>query len=91
MFIYWLARKTECYILGVTSDLIGRTWQHKEGVIDGFSKEYWIKKLVYFEVHDEIEQAILREKQLKKWNRAWKIRLIEEKNPDWNDLYEEIV
>lgn len=65
-------------------------WQHKEGVAEGFSKQYWVKKLVYFEVHDDIEQAIIREKQLKKWNRQWKINLIEKENPEWKDLYEKL-
>jgi putative endonuclease len=90
-YVYILTSKKDGVLyIGVTSELIGRTWQHKEGVFEGFSKKYWVKKLVYFEVYEEIEQAILREKQLKKWNRAWKIRLIEEKNPEWKDLYEEI-
>ena len=91
-YVYILASKKDGVLyIGVTSDLVGRTWQHKEGVADGFSKKYWVKKLVYFEVHQDIEQAIIREKQLKKWNRDWKIRLIEEQNPQWNDLYETIV
>ena len=91
-YVYILASKMDGVLyIGVTSDLVGRTWQHKEGVADGFSKKYWVKKLVYFEVHQDIEQAIIREKQLKKWNRDWKIRLIEEQNPQWNDLYETIV
>jgi len=91
-YVYILASKKDGVLyIGVTSDLIGRTWQHKEAVVSGFSKKYWVKKLVYFEVHQDIEQAITREKQMKKWNRDWKIRLIEENNPDWNDLYETIV
>ena len=91
-YVYILASKKDGVLyIGVTSDLIGRTWQHKEAVVKGFSEKYWVKKLVYFEVHQEIEQAITREKQMKKWNRDWKIRLIEENNPDWNDLYETIV
>jgi len=90
-YVYILASKKDGILyIGVTSDLLGRSWQHKEGVVEGFSKRYWIKKLVYFEVHSDIEQAIIREKQMKKWNRDWKIRLIEEKNPDWEDLYESI-
>ena len=76
--------------IGVTSDLVKRIWQHKEGLADGFSKQYGIKTLVWFEPQGSAERAINREKQLKKWNRAWKIKLIEEKNPLWQDLYGEI-
>jgi putative endonuclease len=76
--------------IGVTSDLAGRVWQHREKLADGFSKEHGVTRLVYFEAHDSIEEAILREKRLKKWNRDWKIKLIEEGNPTWRDLYEEI-
>ena len=76
--------------IGVTSDLVKRVWQHKEGLADGFSKQYGIKTLVWFELQGSAEAAINREKQLKKWNRAWKIKLIEEKNPLWQDLYGEI-
>jgi putative endonuclease len=73
---------------GVTSDLKKRIWEHKEGVIDGFSKKYGLKSLVWFEVHDDIEEAIRREKQIKKWERKWKLRMIEEQNFAWLDLYE---
>ena len=73
--------------VGVTSDLVGRVWQHKEHVADGFTKKYDLTKLVYFEQHQTMESAILREKQLKQWNREWKIRLIQEKNIEWLDLY----
>ncbi len=73
---------------GVTSNLQKRSWEHKEGAVDGFSKKYGLKILVWYEVHDDIEQAIIREKQIKKWNRKWKLRIIEEMNPDWKDLYE---
>ena len=73
--------------IGVTNDLIRRVHEHREGLADGFTKKYAVHRLVYFEAHDDIEAAIRREKQLKKWNRAWKIRLIEETNPNWSDLY----
>jgi putative endonuclease len=76
--------------IGVTSDLVKRVWQHKEGLADGFSQQYGVKTLVWFEPQSSAEAAINREKQLKKWNRAWKIELIEEKNPLWEDLYGEI-
>lgn len=72
---------------GVTSDLIKRIWQHKESVVDGFTKDYHVKKLVYFEQHENAESAILREKRIKKWYRAMKIDLIEKQNPLWEDLY----
>ena len=75
---------------GVTSDLVKRVWEHKEGVVEGFTKRYDVKRLVYYEVHENPEAAITREKRIKKWKRAWKIRLIEEDNPDWSDLYKEL-
>ena len=76
---------------GVTSDLIARTWQHREHVVDGFSKSYDVTKLVWYELHSTMESAITREKQIKKWNRAWKIELIEKMNPYWNDLWPTII
>jgi putative endonuclease len=76
--------------IGVTSNLIKRVWQHREGVVEGFSKQYGVKQLVWFEVHSEIVEAITREKQIKKWNRNWKVNLIQESNPDWRDLFDEI-
>jgi len=79
-------RRAPLYI-GVTSDLVKRTWEHRSDVVDGFSKQYGVHSLVYFEQHERMEDAILREKQLKSWKRAWKIRLIEELNPHWQDLY----
>ncbi len=89
--VYMLASATNGTLyIGVTSDLVKRVWQHKEGLADGFSKQYGIKTLVWFELQGSAETAINREKQLKKWNRAWKIKLIEEKNPLWQDLYGEI-
>ena len=89
--VYMLAsgRNGTLYV-GVTSDLVKRAWQHNEGVVAGFTKEYDVKRLVWYEQHGNAESAITREKQLKKWNRIWKIRLIEEANPYWNDLYGEI-
>ena len=77
--------------IGVTSDLVKRVWEHKHGVASGFTSKYDIQMLVYFEVSEDIVCAITREKQLKKWHREWKIRLIEEMNPHWNDLYESIL
>jgi len=77
--------------VGVTSDLVKRVWQHKDGLADGFTKQYDVKTLVWFEPQGSAEAAINREKQLKKWNRAWKVQLIEEKNPHWRDLYSDII
>ena len=76
---------------GVTSDLVGRTWQHKEHVVDGFTKKYDVTKLVWYELHGTMDSAILREKQIKAWKREWKIRMIEAMNPYWNDLWSDII
>lgn len=77
--------------MGVTSNLIQRIYQHKEKLIDGFSKKYNVTKLVYFEQFDDMESAISREKKLKKWRRKWKQELIEVMNPNWRDLYPDII
>lgn len=76
---------------GVTSDLLKRVWQHRNHVVEGFSSKYGVSQLVWFELHDTMENAILREKRIKKWNRAWKVGLIEANNPGWRDLWPEIV
>ena len=76
--------------IGMTSDLVKRIWEHKNGVIDGFTKEYDVHNLVYFEGHENAEAAITRERQMKEWKRQWKINLIEEHNPHWEDLYDGI-
>ena len=90
-YVYILAsKKNGTLYIGITSQLIWRTGQHKDAEIEGFTKKYGVKILVYYEIHESVEQAITREKQLKKWNREWKLRLIEESNSDWRDLYEEI-
>ena len=73
--------------LGVTSDLARRVWEHRAGVVEGFSKRYGLKRLVWFERHDDIRVAIQREKTMKHWPRAWKVRLILSANPEWDDLY----
>jgi putative endonuclease len=75
--------------IGVTSNLCGRIWDHRNGSIPGFTRKYDVKTLVWFETHDSMESAIAREKQLKNWQRGWKIELIEKMNPTWRDLYEE--
>ena len=74
--------------LGVTSDIARRAWEHREGVAEGFTRRYGLKRLVYVERHEDIAAAIQREKTLKHWPRAWKVNLILERNPGWNDLYE---
>jgi putative endonuclease len=76
--------------IGVTNNLVRRIYEHRMGLVEGFTKHYGVHRLVYFEQYDSIEQAILREKRLKKWNRSWKIQLIEENNPNWDDLYPRI-
>lgn len=76
--------------IGVTSDLIGRVWQHKHKITEGFTSQYGVDKLVYFEVHQNAESAIRREKRLKFWQRRWKIDLVEKINPQWHDRYDEI-
>ena len=91
-YVYILAsRRNGTLYTGMTSNLVKRAWQHRNGEMDGFTKKYGVKRLVYYETHQNAESAIMREKQIKKWNRQWKLRLIEKDNPQWNDLYELIV
>ncbi len=90
--VYVMAsRRRGTLYIGVTSNLLKRVWEHREGVIDGFTRQYGVKKLVWFEMHDNAESAITREKQLKEWRRSWKLDLIEERNPWWRDLFLDIV
>ena len=90
-YVYILASKRNGTIyLGVTSDLVKRVWEHKSGWVEGFTKKYGVKMLVYYEIHEDAETAIKREKQIKKWRRAWKLKLIEEENSEWRDLYVDI-
>jgi len=90
-YIYILTSKRNSVLyIGVTSNLIKRIYEHKNNIIEGFSKKYRIHKLVYYEIINDIESAIRREKQLKKWNRKWKLELIEKNNPEWRDLYFEL-
>ncbi|MCG2594710.1 GIY-YIG nuclease family protein [Ramlibacter sp. XY19] len=90
VYILASARNGTLYI-GVTSQLVQRAWQHREHVVDGFTRQYGVHRLVYYELHGDMEHAIVREKRLKKWNRLWKLRLIEERNPEWRDLWDEVV
>ncbi len=76
--------------IGVTSNIVKRVWEHKQNLVEGFTKKFSVHSLVYFELHDEMTAAIQREKQIKKWNRDWKKKLIEQQNSYWNDLFLEI-
>lgn len=90
--VYILASKYNGTLyIGVTSNLIQRIWQHKNDLVEGFSEKYGVHSLVYYELHGDMPTAIQREKQLKKWNRQWKIDLIEKMNPAWRDLWEKII
>jgi putative endonuclease len=90
-FVYILASKLNGTLYtGVTSNLVARVWQHKNNVVEGFTQKYNVHSLVYFEEHSSPNDAIVREKQIKKWKRCWKVRLIEEQNPEWKDLWEQI-
>jgi putative endonuclease len=84
-------RRDGTLYVGVTSDIARRAWQHREGVVEGFTKRYRLKRLVYVEAHNDIRDAIQREKTIKHWPRQWKIDLIETANPDWTDLYDTLV
>ena len=89
--VYILAGKRNGTLyIGLTSDLVKRVWEHKNDMTEGFSKSYSIHNLVWYELHENMESAILREKRLKRWKRAWKLKLIESVNPDWRDLYDTI-
>ena len=91
-YVYILASKPNGTLyIGVTSNLVARVWQHRAMLVDGFTEKYGVDRLVWFESCDSIVGAIAREKQLKKWNRDWKIRLIVEANPDWNDLHPTLI
>ncbi len=91
-YVYILASKTNGTLyVGVTSDLVKRVWEHKNDLVDGFTKRYGVHRLVWYEEHDTIEDAIAREKAIKRWRRQWKVRRIEQLNPAWRDLYEEII
>jgi len=90
-YVYILSsKKNGTLYVGVTSDLAKRVYEHKNNLVNGFTKKYSIHKLVYYEVTNDIESAIRREKQLKKWNRKWKMNLIEKSNSEWRDLYFEL-
>lgn len=90
-YVYILTnKKNGTLYIGVTTSLVHRIYQHKHELVDGFTKQYDLKTLVYFEKYDSYAQAVKREKRLKEWQRKWKIDLIEKENPEWRDLYEDI-
>lgn len=89
-FVYILSSKNKVLYVGMTDNLSRRIFEHKEGLIDGFTKKYNVNRLVYYEMQPDSNAATLREKQLKNWHRQWKINLIESVNKDWKDLYEDI-
>jgi putative endonuclease len=90
--VYILASKRNGTLyIGVTSNIARRSWEHREAAVEGFTDRYDVKLLVYVEFHDTMPDAILREKQMKKWRRDWKLRLIEKSNPDWRDLYDDLL
>jgi putative endonuclease len=89
VYIVASARNGTLYA-GMTDDLVKRIWQHRNGVIPGFTKKYGVKSLVWFEIHDSRVSALTRERQIKKWNRKWKLDLIESMNPPWRDLWDDI-
>ena len=91
-YVYILAsRRNGALYVGITSNLIKRIWEHKNKAIEGFTKKYTVDKLMYFEQYHDPENAIKREKRLKRYNRRWKLELIEKENPEWRDLYTELV
>ncbi len=91
-YVYILAsRRNGTLYIGVTNNLIKRVYEHKNDLVEGFTKKYGVHRLVYYEQSEDVKSAIEREKRLKAWKRRWKLRLIEEMNPEWNDLYDELV
>jgi len=91
-YVYILSsHKNGTLYTGVTNNLVRRVWEHKNELVEGFTHRYEVHHLVYYELHEDIESAITREKQIKKWRRIWKLNLIEEKNPEWKDLYRSIL
>ena len=90
-YVYILAsQKRGTLYIGVTSDIVKRVFEHRNSLVDGFTKKYKVQSLVYYEIVRDAKTAVLRERQLKKWNRLWKIRLIEDNNPEWTDLYDSL-
>ena len=90
--VYMLANKRNGTLyIGVTSDLVKRIWQHKNNMVEGFTKRYGVHQLVWYELHENMQSALEREKRMKGWKRKWKLKFIESMNPNWRDLYHTIV
>jgi putative endonuclease len=90
-YVYILASERNGTIyVGMTDDLVKRVWQHRNNIVPGFTQQYGVKTLVWYEAHESRESAFARERQIKKWNRAWKLKLFENTNPTWRDYYDEI-
>ncbi len=90
-YVYILSSQTRGTLyVGVTSNLTKRVYEHKNGLVEGFTKKYGVHRLVYYEIAKDADTALSRERQMKKWNRAWKLRLIEEQNPEWADLFDSL-
>jgi len=90
-YVYKLAsRRNGTLYTGMTDDLVRRVWEHRTGAVPGFTRNYGVKTLVWYEQHESRESALVRERQLKKWNRAWKLELIERQNASWRDLWDEL-
>ena len=88
-YVYNVASKRNGTLyIGMTDDLLKRAWQHRQSIVAGFTRDYGVKKLVWYEAHETRESALIRERRMKKWNRAWKLELIEKGNPDWHNLSE---
>ncbi|SDW26541.1 GIY-YIG nuclease family protein [Nitrosomonas communis] len=85
------SRRNGTLYVGVTSNLVKRVWEHKNNIVKGFTQKYGVHTLVWFELHETMESAIRREKAIKEWKRDWKLKLIEQQNPAWRDLYSEIL
>ena len=91
-WVYILTNRSNGVLyVGVTNDLIRRVWEHRKGLVEGFTRRYGLKTLVYFELYDDIRQAIQREKNIKHWSRTWKVRIILRENPEWRDLYDSLI
>ena len=91
MCLYVSERKNGTLYVGVTSDILKRIWEHKNNIVEGFTKRYGVHILVWFEMHETMESAITREKAIKEWKRVWKLDLIEQSNPEWRDLYFDLI
>jgi putative endonuclease len=89
--LHFSQQKNGTLYVGVTSDLVKRVWEHKNNFVEGFTKKYSVHQLVWYEWHDNIESAVKRERQIKEWKRNWKLELIEQLNPNWHDLYDDLI